>query len=106
MSISLTERAAAHIKSCVGENAILKITVAVDGCSGMLYCATVVDKIEDSDHVYESYGITVIADHHSIPFIDGTLVDYDKGAFAEGFTYNNPNETGSCGCGKSFTTGE
>ena len=72
----------------------------------MAYTVTVAGDIADSDHVYESNGITIVVDSHSIPFVDGTVIDYDNDLLNGGFKYNNPNATGRCGCGTSFTTGE
>jgi len=106
MSLMLTESAAEHVKTYGGIDAILRIAAVPDGCSGLSYRAAVVEGIDDSDYVYASLGVTIIVDSHSLPFIDGTLIDYTKEGLNEGFVYNNPNAKNTCGCGESFKTGE
>ena len=105
MSLFLTERAAEHIKAFAGEPR-LRITVKPDGCTGLTYKPSMITRIYDSDHVYESRGVTIVVDSHSIPFIDGTEIDYVTEGLQSGFKYNNPNAKNCCGCGESFTTGE
>ena len=60
------------------------------------------DKIEPEDQVYESYGIKVIVDPKSLPYINGTELDFVREGLNTGFKFKNPNEKESCGCGKSF----
>jgi iron-sulfur cluster assembly protein len=105
MSVSLTERAADHIKSFAGEPR-LRVDVKADGCTGLSYHPSLITLIQDSDHVYNSHGVTVVISSESIPFLDGTEIDYVTRGLNAGFVYNNPNATGNCGCGESFTTGE
>ena len=44
----------------------------------------------------------MIVDEKSLPYIDGTELDYTREGLQEGFRFNNPNETSRCGCGESF----
>ena len=104
MSLTITEAGAKRVKEFGGT---LRLAVVQLGCSGFSYKVTVGDKINDNDHVYESNGVTIVVDSHSIPFLDGTLIDYDNtDLLSGGFKYNNPNVKDNCGCGNSFTTGE
>jgi len=105
MSITVTDSAAKHIKAYAGEPR-LRVAVTVDGCSGFTYKADMITRILDSDYVYESNGITVVIDTHSIPFLDGTEIDYVKEGLNTGFKYNNPNASNTCGCGTSFNIQE
>jgi len=43
-------------------------------------------------------------DPKSLPYLEGTELDYTKEGMNEGFKFNNPNVKGECGCGESFTT--
>ena len=66
------------------------------------YALEFADKIEPEDQVYESYGIKVIVDPKSLPYINGTELDFVREGLNTGFKFKNPNEKESCGCGKSF----
>mgnify|MGYP000715471082 CR=1 FL=1 len=107
MSVTLTEAAARHVSSFFrpmrGKGIGLRLGVKTSGCSGMAYKLDVCRcrSIED-DQVWESHGVKVVVDAKSLPYIDGTELDYVKEGLQEGFKYNNPQEKERCGCGKSF----
>jgi iron-sulfur cluster assembly protein len=61
------------------------------------------DDIEDSDVVFEERGVKVVVDKTSLELIDGTEVDFVKEGLNEAFRFRNPNVTGECGCGESFS---
>ena len=61
------------------------------------------DDLLPEDQVFESHGIKVIVDAKSLPYIDGTELDYAREGLNEGFRFNNPNVKDECGCGESFT---
>jgi len=61
-----------------------------------------VDDLEADDQVFEDHGVKVIVDPKSLPYLDGTEVDYGKEGLNEGFKFNNPNVKNACGCGESF----
>jgi iron-sulfur cluster assembly accessory protein len=61
------------------------------------------DKPADDDEIVEQHGVKVIIDRFSVPYLLGAEFDYEEGFQGAGFRINNPNSTGSCGCGKSFT---
>ena len=104
MSLTISDKAAERVLSFGSK--MLRVAVEQSGCTGMSYKVTVGDDIVDSDYIYESNGITIVVDSHSIPYIDGTHIDYDTDLLNGGFRYNNPNVSNACGCGISFTTGE
>ena len=54
------------------------------------------------DQVWESCGVKVIVDEKSLPYLDGTELDYTREGLQEGFKFHNPNEKSRCGCGESF----
>mgnify|MGYP000841952637 FL=1 len=68
----------------------------------MAYKLEFADVVEPDDQVWESHGVKVIVDPKSLPYIDGTELDYVREGLQEGFKYNNPREKERCGCGKSF----
>ena len=105
MPVTLTEAAARHVQKYIdrrGKGVGLRLGVKTSGCSGMAYKLEFADAIEPDDKVWESFGVKVIVDEKSLPYIDGTELDYVKQGLQEGFKYNNPNEKERCGCGKSF----
>ena len=72
MSVTLTEKAASHVEEFLrkrGKGVGLRVGVKTSGCSGMAYALEFADKIEPEDQVYESYGIKVIVDPKSLPYI-------------------------------------
>ena len=106
MGITLTEKAAEHVKGFLanrGKGAGLRLGVKTSGCSGMAYVLEFADTVEDEDQVFESNGVKVIIDPKSMLYLDGTELDYAKEGLNEGFQFNNPNVKDSCGCGESFT---
>ena len=73
------------------------------GCSGMAYKLEYADAVEGDDQVFESFGVKLLVDPKSLPYIDGTELDFVREGLNEGFKFNNPNVKDECGCGESFT---
>lgn len=106
MSITLTDKAAEHVKTFFenrGKGVALRLGVKTTGCSGMAYVMEFADEIDPTDEVFESNGVKVIVDKKSLIYLAGTELDYAKEGLNEGFQFNNPNVKDSCGCGESFT---
>lgn len=106
MTIKLTERAAEHIRRHLqkrGSGIGLRLGIRLTGCSGMAYKLDYVDEPVAGDQEVELHGIKIFIDPKSLPFIDGTEMDYGREGLNEGFKFQNPNEKASCGCGESFT---
>lgn len=105
MAITLTESAAKHVAGFLtkrGKGVGLRLGVRTSGCSGMAYKLEFVDELGDEDQVFESHGVKVVIDPKSLPYLDGTELDYAKEGLNEGFKFNNPNVKDECGCGESF----
>ena len=105
MSISLTEKAARHVARYIerrGKGEGLRFGVRTTGCSGLAYKLEYVDEANPEDEVFESHGIKVYVDPKSLPYIDGTELDFAREGLNEGFRFNNPNVKDECGCGESF----
>ncbi len=106
MSITLTQQAANHVSRYLakrGKGVGLRLGVRTTGCSGMAYKLEYVDEPDADDLVFENFGVKVFVDAKSLPYIDGTELDYAREGLNEGFKFSNPNEKATCGCGESFT---
>lgn len=106
MSITLTAQAAEHINKHLEKRGLglgLRLGVRLTGCSGMAYEVSYVDEVAENDHVFEDQGVRVYVDPRSLPFVDGTQIDYERKGLGATFTFRNPNEKAACGCGESFT---
>ena len=105
MSVLLTERAALHVKKTIERRATglgIKVGVKTAGCSGLAYKLEFVDENFDENLSFKSYGVSVFVDPKSLPYVDGTELDFVKEGLNEGFKFINPNVKGECGCGESF----
>jgi iron-sulfur cluster assembly protein len=105
MGITLSEAAALHVKNFIakrGKGIGLRIGVRTSGCSGMAYKLEFADALDDEDLQFDSFGVTVLVDPKSLPYIDGMELDYTREGLNEGFKFNNPNVKDACGCGESF----
>ncbi|MCY4589069.1 MAG: iron-sulfur cluster assembly accessory protein [Alphaproteobacteria bacterium] len=106
--VTLTDAAAARVRTLIekseNEKVLgLRVGVKSRGCSGMSYFveyATDQKKFEDK---VEEKGVTLFIDPTAVMFILGSEMDYQEDRMFSGFVFNNPNETGRCGCGESFS---
>lgn len=105
MPVTLTEKAATHVQSYIarrGGGVGLRVGVRTSGCSGMAYKLEFADAVNPEDHQFQSHGVTVVVDPKSLPFLEGTQLDYTREGLNEGFKFLNPNVKDECGCGESF----
>jgi iron-sulfur cluster assembly protein len=84
------------------ETSGLRVGVRGGGCSGFQY-ALAFDSQRDGDQIFEDHGLRILVDGPSLPYVHGAVVDYVEGLQGAGFKFGNPNTTGSCGCGSSFS---
>jgi iron-sulfur cluster assembly protein len=108
MAIMLTKKAEDKVKEILADQpeayAGLRIQVVGGGCSGFQYRMGFDKNFNDqSDQLFEFDGLKVFIDRQSLLYMDGAEVDYVEGLHGAGFKFNNPNSTGSCGCGSSFS---
>jgi iron-sulfur cluster assembly protein/iron-sulfur cluster insertion protein len=106
--VTLTDAAAAKVKALIdaeGDPELsLRIAVKRSGCSGYAYDMYFDTVVDPSDIVSEVEDVRVLIDGSSIEMVNGAIVDFkDDGLAGAGFSIDNPNSTGSCGCGKSFS---
>jgi iron-sulfur cluster assembly protein len=83
----------------------LRVGVRGGGCSGFQY-QLAFDEQRDSDLAFESHGLKLLVDRESLPYVDGSTIDYEENLQGAGFKVNNPNVVAACGCGSSFRVAE
>jgi iron-sulfur cluster assembly protein len=109
VSLSVTEAAATEIKKFMAseeglpETSGLRVRVVPGGCSGFSYSLNIEEDSRQGDSILEERGVRLFVDMFSAQYLNGVQIDYVTGVMGSGFTFNNPNATGSCGCGSSFT---
>jgi iron-sulfur cluster assembly accessory protein len=104
--LSLSERAARRICEIMKKEAdgsLLRISVSGGGCSGFQYAFDVVQDASPDDLVIERDGARVAIDEVSLPFLQGSRLDFVDDLIGQSFRFDNPNATSSCGCGTSFS---
>ena len=80
----------------------VRIGLRTKGCSGLSYTLEYVDELNPLDEVVKEHDVTVFIDPKAVMFLIGTQMDFEEDELQSGFTFNNPNEKGRCGCGESF----
>lgn len=104
--VSLSQSAAKRINAILAsqvEANFLRVSVEGGGCSGFSYKFDFGDIIESDDLVIERDGAKVAIDATSLPFLEGSEIDFVDELIGAAFKIHNPNATASCGCGTSFS---
>lgn len=104
--VTVSASAAAQISVILkseDRQALLRVSVSGGGCSGFQYGFDLVDQKNDDDLMIERDGVRVVIDPVSLPFLEGSEIDYVDGLIGAAFKVHNPNATSSCGCGTSFS---
>ena len=109
MTITVTPNAVAEVQKFIEEQgaadtAGLRVAVLPGGCSGFQYGLNIEDEPQSDDDIMDVNGIRLFVDPFSGQYLDGVEIDYVTTMMGSGFTFKNPNATGGCGCGSSFTT--
>ena len=105
--ITITDRGAEKVREFfAGQGADvsaagLRVGVKGGGCSGFQY-ELAFDEQRDTDAVFEDHGLKLLADRQSLPYVAGSVIDYEECLQGAGFRVNNPNVVAACGCGSSF----
>ena len=104
--VALTETAAGKVKELLEQEGrfdiALRVAVQPGGCSGLRYAMYLDDELSDADETAEHFGVRVVVDRMSIPYLKEAKIDFVDSLEASGFTIDNPVATGSCACGHSF----
>lgn len=82
---------------------MVRLSVEGGGCSGFQYVYGFADSTHADDHVFTHAGARLVVDEVSLPLIDGATLDYINNLSGAHFKVNNPNASGGCGCGVSFS---
>ena len=109
VTLNVTETAANEIKKFMSgeeglpETAGLRVRVVPGGCSGFQYSLNIEEDSRQGDHVLDAHGVRLFVDMFSAQYLNGVEIDFVNSVMGSGFTFKNPNATGGCGCGSSFT---
>jgi iron-sulfur cluster assembly protein len=109
--ITLTDTGAEKVREFLSsqgsdvDTAGLRVGVRGGGCSGFQY-ALAFDQQRDGDQVFEDKGIRLLVDGPSLPYVEGSVIDYVDDLQGAGFKVDNPNVIAACGCGSSFRVPE
>ena len=105
--INLSAVAASKVASLLEQEGrddlALRISVQPGGCSGLRYQLFFDERTLDGDVVTDFDGVSVVVDRMSVPYLNGAVIDFVDTIEKQGFTIDNPNATGSCACGDSFS---
>jgi len=105
--VTLTPKAVQMVKITRDQEGIdpsngLRVAVRGGGCSGFEYALDFENEARETDWVYDQGDLKVYIDAVSARYLQGTSIDYVLGSTGAGFKFNNPNASGTCGCGSSF----
>ena len=109
LELAVTPSAAAEIsKFMEGEEDLpetsgLRVRVVPGGCSGFQYSLNIEEESRQGDYIVEKEGVRLFVDMFSAQYLNGITIDYVTNMMGSGFTFENPNATGGCGCGSSFS---
>ena len=109
VQLNVTESAATEIKKFMaGEEGLpetsgLRVRVVPGGCSGFQYSLNIEEQSREGDFILDEEGVRMFIDMFRAQYLNGVEIDFVTGVMGSGFTFKNPNATGSCGCGSSFT---
>ncbi|HEV8421529.1 MAG TPA: iron-sulfur cluster assembly accessory protein [Actinomycetota bacterium] len=104
--ITLTEMAASKVKQLLEQEGradiALRVAVQPGGCSGLRYAMYLDDEVGASDVAEEQFGIRLVVDRMSMPYLNEAKIDFVDTLDQSGFTIDNPMAQGGCACGHSF----
>ena len=108
MTLDVTPAASEKIKEFLesekkAESHALRICIKPGGCSGFEYILEL-DEVRESDNTFGVEAGQVVVDEISMPYVNGSIIDYVDSINGSGFDIRNPNVKNSCGCGNSFGT--
>ena len=107
--LTVTPVATAEVKKFMDAEGVsyeqggLRVSVQPGGCSGFKYGLLIEDEAAEDDLVVDQGGWRVFVDPFSAQYLNGVTIDYVTSMMGSGFTFKNPNATGGCGCGSSFS---
>jgi len=107
LNLTLSDKAIQQVKALLTRDNRkghgLRISVADGGCSGFSYKLDFAQEENPGDRILELNDLRVYIDPASVPYLKGTTIDYVSSLYGGGFKFSNPNASGTCGCGTSFS---
>ncbi len=109
LSVTVTNAAAVEVRKFMEAEGVsadvggLRVSVQPGGCSGFKYGLLIEDQSAEDDYVISQEGFKMFVDPFSAQYINQVIIDYTSSMQGSGFTFKNPNATGGCGCGSSFS---
>lgn len=105
--LSLTEAAAERARKLIETAgrpvAGLRVGVKKGGCAGMSYTMDLAEEVQAADQIIEDQGVKILIAPQDLMFLLGTKLDFETTPLQASFTFQNPNQTGACGCGESVS---
>ena len=105
-NLDLTEQAKVHLLKQLSKktSAIgVRLSLSKTGCSGLSYVFDFIEQENDDDRKISFDELSIYIENKSYPFLKGLKIDFVKDGLNNKYIYQNPNQTGECGCGESFT---
>ena len=109
IDLTVTPNAGVEVKKFMDAEGVtaevggLRVSVQPGGCSGFKYGLLIEDQAAEDDIIVDQGEYKVFVDPFSAQYINGVIIDYTSSMQGSGFTFKNPNATGGCGCGSSFS---
>jgi iron-sulfur cluster assembly accessory protein len=109
VAVTVTPVASAEVRRFMEQEGVaatqggLRVSVQPGGCSGFRYGLLIEEQPAEDDFIVDQDGFRVFVDPFSAQYLNGVTIDYVSSMQGSGFTFKNPNATGGCGCGSSFT---
>ena len=104
--INLTNRAEGKVKEFIESQEVsysgVRVAVVAGGCSGFEYKLLLEQEAREGTRCWSTTAFESMSTRKSMLYLDGTQIDFVESSTGSGFSFNNPNVTGSCGCGESF----
>ncbi|CAD5222657.1 unnamed protein product [Bursaphelenchus okinawaensis] len=105
-ALTITPEAVNRIKDLMKDRPdvkALKIGVQQRGCNGLTYTLDYATERARFDEEVEQDGVRVWIDSKAQLSLLGSEMDYIDNRLSSEFVFKNPNISGTCGCGESFS---
>ena len=105
--LSVTDAAVAQLRKLINSNETdavgIRLGVNEGGCNGLSYAMDFANEKSTADEVLDLGGVKLLIDPMAVMYLEGTEMDFVEEKMGSSFVFRNPNESGRCGCGESFS---